>query len=346
MNPARSTGRGPWCRRSVFILLIITLAYFVHCVHNWTYVWQHTEMRGIIRPQTRNTCALSAKWGPEDKDWVVSSNTNQDFNSKKLKIALLEMHDDWWQGSIMGKIRSNRQEYANRHGYTLVNGNDFIDRSRSAAWAKLPAAQSFLSSYDYVFYIDTDAVIMNMNVRLEDFIKIAPDADFILTSDKNGLNTGLMLMRSSIWTKDFLGLAYKQIQLSDNERAEDGTPYPFEYEQRAFHYLWGTEIWLRRGLPTYKDSAEVQKHFAVLPQCAFNSYSIHPLSFDKAWVDAHYADGDFAIHFAGVKGAAKQNLMDVYLERSKESPSNANTRQLADYVVKQDQQRILLRSRD
>ena len=57
--------------------------------------------------------------------------------------------------------------YAKRHGYKLINGNSLIDASRGAAWSKLYAMEQSLPNFDYVMYMDMDAVIMNMDKNLE-----------------------------------------------------------------------------------------------------------------------------------------------------------------------------------
>ena len=73
----------------------------------------------------------------------------------------------------------NREIYCKKHGYTLLNGNELIDNDRPIAWSKLVAAEYHLAhTFDYVFYVDMDAVIMNM------VIYVAPTNSFRLASFK------------------------------------------------------------------------------------------------------------------------------------------------------------------
>jgi len=96
--------------------------------------------------------------------------------------------------------------------------------------------------------------------------------------------------------------------------SSNGVAHPFEYEQRAFHYLTNSKVWKDRKLPKYPgNSTEILQHIAVLPQCAFNSYSIHPFSWKGDREISQYIHGDFAIHFAGKKGQIKVNLLNYYL---------------------------------
>jgi hypothetical protein len=70
------------------------------------------------------------------------------------------------------------------------------------------------------------------------------------------------------------------------------------YEQRAFHYLLDTDKWRGRDLPTFnkEKSKDFMKHFVFLPQCAMNSYTLHPLDFQhlhdrkKAQVSEKYVN--------------------------------------------------------
>jgi hypothetical protein len=172
--------------------------------------------------------------------------------------------------------------------------------------------------YDYLFYIDMDVVIMDLSRSLDSFVELGGNAkDFIMTSDWSGVNTGLWLARKSDFTYWFLSTAWSMSHLVKKVSA-NGKPHPFEYEQRAFHFLLDTEVWRNRGLPTYRPQnttvADIRSHFAVLPQCAFNSYSMHPLEFRGNREESHYVEGDFVIHFAGKKAKKKVYLMDHYLK--------------------------------
>lgn len=60
----------------------------------------------------------------------------------------------------------------------------------------------------------------------------------------------------------------------------------------------------------------VRSHIKYLPQCAFNSHSMHPMD-KRGGRDLHqYIDGDF-IHMAGKKGAIKFNFLEHSLYRKK-----------------------------
>ena len=138
-------------------------------------------------------------------------------------------------------------------------------------------------------------------------------ADLILTEDWSGPNSGVWIAKNSPWARKFMRLAFDQKQLM-NDYAANGRKHPFEYEQRAFHYLLDTEKWRSRGLPRYTgDVIEMRRHVVSLPQCAMNSFSMHPLELRGSREVSQYIPGDFIVHLAGKKGRMKTDLLDYYL---------------------------------
>ena len=126
------------------------------------------------------------------------------------------------------------------------------------------------------------------------------------------LSIGIFLMKNTSFNQWILTEAYKQSQLVTSH-TRDNIPYPFEYEQRAFHYLIDSVVWSNRKLPLYSGECVclvcvciyvctldtsimyttiyiyiyiysyigniplIRSHFIYMPQCVLNSYSLHPL---------------------------------------------------------------------
>jgi hypothetical protein len=243
------------------------------------------------------------------------------------------------QNSMAAQSKHNKQEYADLHGYDLIDASNMIDESRPPAWSKLPALKKQLDEYDYVMWIDTDTIIMNMDVKLEWLVhnnarpnnkRVAEskgttptstsgeeDWDVLLTTDLHGVNTGIMLLRSSGFSKWLLDEWWGQDHLMQSGLL-------FEYEQRGLHFLLNTPQWRNQWFfsspPLYKgNSQQITSHVKILPQCAMNSYIISPWTknfflYSKAGrlTDASYAPGDFVLHFAGFKGKRKQELFGLF----------------------------------
>jgi hypothetical protein len=314
----RSTAHSCYIHRKKWyqLFVILCLCFLVLYYLQWrtlndfeAYIWLNKA-----RPVSRTSCALPTPPSLMKED-------------EKLKIALLMMYDNAdgsWAEDLMSRVLQNKQIYCDRHGYTLINANDKIDRSRPVAWSKLLAVETHLASdkYDYIMYIDMDAIVMNGAYKVETFIYSAallnPQSDFILTNDWNGLNTGVWIAKNTEWTRWFLKTAWEQKQLVEKSSSK-GIPYPFEYEQRAFHYLTNSDVWRKRKLPTYPGNiTEIRSHFHAFPQCSMNSYSMHPLDRRGNREETQYVPGDFIVHFAGKKGKMKTDLLRHYLDCSME----------------------------
>jgi len=171
-----------------------------------------------------------------------------------------------------------------------------------------------LNRFDYVMYIDSDAIIMDPKRPLDEFIIAGGSSDMIMTEDWSGLNGGVWIAKSSPWTHAYMKELWNQTHLIPRFSPDGKTKHIFEWEQRAFHYTIQSDMWVKRGQPKYSgDHMAVRSHIVYLPQCSFNSYSMHPMD-DRGGRDLHqYIDGDFIIHMAGKKGAIKFNLMEHYL---------------------------------
>lgn len=256
-------------------------------------------------------------------------NKKHDYININPKIAMIMMYDNshgGWNDDLMNKIIENKKKYSEQYGYDIIIGNDLIDPSRPSAWSKLKICKYYLNQYDYIFYIDMDAIIMNKNIPLETFITLAGyQYDFILTEDWNGINTGVFFVKNTKFSSWFLELAWNQTQLI-KKKSNTGISYPFEYEQRSFHYLLNTKIWNDRKLPQYNhgNSTELLKHFYILPQCSMNSYVIHPLNMNKNinYKESSYVKNDFIVHMAGKKGRIKTNLLYYYLNLAENNFDN------------------------
>jgi len=232
-----------------------------------------------------------------------------------------------WNRELMAKVLSNRKEYCDRHGYELVNANHLIDHGRPAAWSKLKAVESTLKSgkFDYVLYMDMDVVITEPSFKLESLAAKYPSAELIMTEDWSGPNTGVWLVKNTPFALSFLKLAWDQgLPLVAKICPQTGKKHPFEYEQRAIHFLLQTKAWTERGLPVFQGAtpdeapSSLIKHFAFVPQCAFNSYALHPfdsrlLSGTASVEVSQWIPGDFAVHLAGKKGRLRARLLEYFV---------------------------------
>lgn len=232
-------------------------------------------------------CGQWPSHGSEAAVGALVSSPGAGAPSAKPRIAVLTLYSGraWeWAGRLSD---ANKAAYCAKHGYTCVSGNDLVDPSRPAAWSKLLAIKHFLPDFDWVFYMDSDTFVMNASVGLEAFLDRR--YDFIATNDGNGFNSGVMLVRNTAWSLQWLQ------DLWDQDQLVSGKGLPFLYEQRAFHALLSA------------DPASEAAHVKYLPPCAFNSQLRK-----SPWDASQYNDGDFVLHFAGYHGLTKEVMLCRY----------------------------------
>ncbi len=264
------------------ITALILYFMFVYIDHR-SYLWQSIELPQYLRTVHRVRCDFD-------------SNNSSTLKSPPPRIALIMLYDDKdgsWAKSLMDAVLSNRRQYAEKHGYAVIVANEVLDPSRPPAWSKLLAVEKYLPQYDYLFYVDMDVVIMDMSTPLTAFLPSSQtsdnsnsnretrawtrtsesrdrdrggNVDIVMTGDWNGPNTGVWLVRHSAWSLWFLRTAWSEGQAFVLKWAPDGTPFPFEYEQRAFHYLLGSTVWAKRRLPVYDEAVRRRQTLALQQQ--------------------------------------------------------------------------------
>ncbi|KAI1321229.1 hypothetical protein EDD11_007795 [Mortierella claussenii] len=169
----------------------------------------------------------------------------------------------------------NRREYVAHHQgrYTLRDNftahfEDVISKGYSPAWAKIKILEEELErdENDWIFWIDTDALITNMDISLERFLDSR--YSLLITRDLNFLNAGVFFLRVNDWSRHYMRGVMSKISPDSNE-----------------------QDWMIKLLedPLYEGDRQVK----YLPQCSFNSY------WHIKALHAMYRPGDFVIHWAG-----------------------------------------------
>lgn len=120
--------------------------------------------------------------------------------------------------------------YAMKHGYTYIQYNDIIDKSRPPAWSKILAIQNQIDCFDWIFYLDADAIFFNHDIKIESFI----DDNFnLILSQAMGeewvnqhyaenkeflnINSGSFLIRGkNSWSKFLLDYIYSKTNRVDH----------------------------------------------------------------------------------------------------------------------------------
>ena len=126
------------------------------------------------------------------------------------------------------------EAYCQRNGYSfrrlLLSPAEMqgLAAGRHLAWGKVALLEELVSpvgptktetskvlgklrhlklDFDYIVWIDADAMVLDHSILLDHFVELAEGADFIIgedMADTDLLNTGLMLFRRSPWCHDLL----------------------------------------------------------------------------------------------------------------------------------------------
>lgn len=202
--------------------------------------------------------------------------------------------------SVQSSIE-NKQAYCLLHGYDFICGDETLDASRPIPWSKIRLILDVLKRGDHqwVFWTDSDSLIMNDSIKLEELID--NHYDFILCSDHNpiddedvdilpkwraalhylpNLNTGQFLIKKSKWSIDFLEKCYFK-------------------EEFVFHPWWEQASILDLLFEDIKEHVYWSKT-KTIPYRLMNSFPKWH-SAGTTFAPTTYQKGDFIIHFAGTK---------------------------------------------
>ena len=286
-------------RQFFFLLLLFSIGWYnflpgvIHCITGYYKAHGRRYLGGYIdRPKPCEPTKLAPKY-LRDLPQILPNLDDPDLSNlpgikvENAKVGIIVICDANVH-SICAASVANKQAYADKHGYDMIYDEKIVDISRPASWSKLLAMRKYLPKYDFLFYVDVDTIIINFEAKLEDIVDY--EYDQILAADKNGLNCGVWMIRNTEWSLWFLDEMWSQSQLVE------AAPWQmlFHFEQRAFHYLYQTNIWRKKvGGEEFEKANTVRARTKVVNACVFNSQL------------AFYEDGDFLIHLAGLKGVYK-----------------------------------------
>lgn len=133
---------------------------------------------------------------------LIAENTmicHLSFRRPRYAICSLFIGEAY-QKKITHCIRS-KYEYAQYYRYKLITHADFIKPTTSfpshPAWVKCLQLSYYLPQYDFLFWIDGDAMITNLFVCLDSFFLLLKQPYLNLIScDQFSINSGVMLLRN------------------------------------------------------------------------------------------------------------------------------------------------------
>lgn len=227
-----------------------------------------------------------------------------------MKIAVLECcNEDFVYHNVSLLTRRSKLNYCDLHNYNFIL-HKFRELGRPPYWARVQGLLTHLDNYDWILNIDSDMLIVNPQIRLEQYIDekfnvlvgMMPD---YATRKAIHISTGLLFIKRSLWSKKFLQKWWDQTifinnpyysdPLSDHNAIVDKSRGGMFHDQSAFHYL-------------YDHDEDCRKNIKIMPDIWLNCR------------DETYSDNDLLIHFAGTwlngKTINKETRIKNYLYQS------------------------------
>jgi len=265
-----------------------------------------------------------------------------------MKFVLVTVNDEKYKPLAEWTVHKNRKKYCEKHGYGLYHledgavsivgkpmraGNPPIpDDHVPIGWSKIYAVRKAMQIYpdvDWIFASETDCMVTNMDVKLEDIVKehASENIHFMVPADCNGTNCGNMLIRNSEIGKAFINTiiaslpVYRHWYLFENQFIQD-LLVGSHLEETGIK-PGGTAMWARVG--------------KVLPQRVMNSYDYknspllqnRPNYQDIIGTDGQWQEGDFLIQWAGTD-------LEYRLKAAKEMYENLNKKESSQKVSSND----------
>lgn len=180
----------------------------------------------------------------------------------------------------------NVSRYCTKQQYDFVCGKESLDESRHPVWSKILILQSAIATnkYDWILWIDADALVVNDDIRIEDIIDRHRTSEslVLVSQDRNGLNAGVFLIKACQESHKLLQEVYDNVECLDHPLREQES--------------------LRRLL---EESNRYGDAYKYIPKNEINSY-LHP------YHTGGYQPGDFIIHFAGYKAKVPYLMQKYY----------------------------------
>ena len=120
----------------------------------------------------------------------------------------------------LGRLRQNKIKYCNRHGYVYIEETFGFHKHAPChrVWNKIHAILKYLGDCKLLFWVDTDAVFVNMDKTLESFMDAYPEKDFLFSWPRTDrmLNAGVLLFRNTLTVREFFLNVTNGKQWKDN----------------------------------------------------------------------------------------------------------------------------------
>jgi hypothetical protein len=229
-----------------------------------------------------------------------------------MNFAVISLNNEKYQELADLTWHQNKVIYSESHGYGYACKTEGF-YGVHMGFEKYFFIRDLFVEYpelDWVWFSDSDAMITNMQVKLED--KIDNNYHFIITTDCHGFNTGSFLFRNSDEGRKFLDLLIsKQPEYNDD----------WDGEQKVVANLCGfpgTNEPEWQEIEGVNITNEFKSIVKVVPQKYLNSYNCefypHQKCIDRLGTSANWGPEDLLIHWPGFSMEQRINFAKFYMQ--------------------------------
>ena len=204
--------------------------------------------------------------------------------------------------NVFDKTFVSKLNYVNRHDYDFLSLKNFgKDKSgkygeNQIGFLRILKVFNMIEDYDYIMWLDADALITNPSMSVEDFQ--IDNCVFYCSYDwpgKNSLNTGNFILKNTSHTKSFIE-AFYNISKTHN--------LPEEQATINFMYLF----------------TEFKQIIKVLEHKYLNSAPSEFLVKKEIWknkpsIPFPWKEGDFLVHATGLPNSERVRIFDDHFKK-------------------------------
>ena len=194
----------------------------------------------------------------------------------------------------LNRLRQKKIKYTSRRGYAYIE-ETFGFNKRSPChrvWNKVHAILKYLGDCELLFWIDTDAVFLNMDKTLESFFDTRSNIEFLATwPPRDGMiNAGVLLMRNTPTVREFFP------NVTSGRTWRDNWCHRGKYEQAAIRDQ--LDIGMKDG------KFKIERNNELQTLCGFKKK------------DCVLSEKDFIAHFAPPACPELRDLVKTFLDRN------------------------------
>ena len=196
----------------------------------------------------------------------------------------------------------NISSYCNTYNYAYIVYDTVFNEEVSLCWNKIAAILQNLHKYDYVVWIDADAIINNMNITIESILQMDPTKELYLCEDISVeyecINSGIMIIKNTEWTEYLFRKVWN-------------SPIIHGHNDQNVIFL---EIAKEMHPELEQKQEQEQEQEYILKKSPFCKLNIHPKVgiYSENLFNTHiykYKPDNFILHLMGYNTATRINIM-------------------------------------